>query len=235
MSILDKFLDIIYPPNFTCDICGREIFTGKNLCADCQETVEANNGPTCPVCGRKTTFPVLCLECKSQLPSFDRALSALVYSSGTRKLILKFKNGEPYLKDYFARLMADKCKQIIDADAICFVPMLRRAELERGYNQAQLLAKELGRLLNLPLLPDAVEKVKKTRQQKSLSHEERLGNLQGSFKANGKVVAGKSLIVVDDVLTTGATAEAICTELKKRGAKKVYFVTVASVEYNREL
>lgn len=235
MSIIDKFLDMLYPPNFTCDICGKEIFSGNNLCDDCRETVEVNNGPTCPKCGRKTNYPVLCLECKAQVPSYDKALSALVYSSGTRKLILKFKNGEPYLKDYFARFMAEKCKEITDADAICYVPMLRRARLNRGYNQAQLLAKELAKLLKLPLYTDAVEKVKKTGQQKSLGQKERLENLQGSFKANGKVVADKTLIVVDDVLTTGATAEAISTALKKRGAKKIYFVTVASVEYDREL
>ena len=235
MSILDKFFEIIYPPNFTCDICGKEIFTGKNLCADCQETVEENNGSTCPKCGRKTKVSVLCLECKAQAPSYDRALSALVYSSGTRKLILKFKNGEPYLKNYFARLMAEKCKVIIDADAICFVPMLRRARLERGYNQSQLLARELSKLCKLPLLENALEKVKKTKQQKELDHKARLENLRGSFKANREDVEGKNLIVVDDVLTTGATAEAICTELKKRGAKKIYFVTAASVEYGGEL
>ena len=234
MSIIDKFLDIFFPFNYTCDLCGLEIFSGKNLCEDCEQTVEVNNGPTCSKCGRKTAAEGLCLECKAQTPSFDRAFSALVYSSGTRKLMLKFKNRDPYLKKYFAKMMAKKCKQITDADAICFVPMLWHVEEERGYNQAQLLEKELSVLLKLPLCADALKKVKKTKSQKTLNHEERLENLKGSFKANAEIVAGKTLIVVDDVLTTGATAEAVCTELKKCGAKKVYFVTAASVEYKAE-
>lgn len=235
MKIFDKILDVFFPENFTCDICGIEIFNGDNLCEKCRSTVKVNNGFTCPVCGRKTLLQQLCLECKAQPPLYDKAVSPLVYSEGAQALILKFKSGQPYLKTYLSRLIYAKCGKFTDADAICFVPMTKAAERNRGYNQARLLAEELSKLTKLPLLKYALEKVKKSSSQKSLSREERLKNLQSSFKADKDIVSGKTLIVVDDVLTTGATADAVCGELKKRGAKKLYFVTVASVENKFEI
>lgn len=233
MKIFDKILDVFFPPNFTCDICGIEIFNGDNLCNNCRDTVTVNNSFTCPVCGRKTPSAQLCLECKAQPPLYDRAVSPLVYSGGAQKLIVKFKNGNPYLKDYFARIMYAMCGNFTDADAVCYVPMTRAAERNRGYNQAELLAKELSDKLELPLLKDAVAKVRKSSSQKSLTRRERAQNLKACFKAERSAVEGKTLILVDDVLTTGATADAVCGELKKRGAKKVYLVTIASVE-NKE-
>ncbi|MCM1439238.1 MAG: ComF family protein [Roseburia sp.] len=234
MKIFDKILDAFFPPNFTCDICGIEIFSGDNLCEKCRDTVTVNNGLTCPVCGRKTVASGLCLECKAQPPLYDKAASPLVYSGGAQKLIVKFKRGNPYLKDYFARIMYAKTAAFKDAEAVCFVPMFRRDERNRGYNQAYLLAKELSKKLNLPLLKNAVKKIKKSPSQKSLTRKERAENLKSCFKAEKSEVDGKTLILIDDVLTTGATADAVSGELKKRGAKKVYLLTVASVEYNAE-
>lgn len=235
MNIFKGLLDIFFPPNFTCDICGKEIFNGDTLCEKCRDTVTVNNVFTCPVCGRKTRSSWLCLECKAQPPLYDKAVSPFVYSGGTQKLIAKFKNGQGYLKDYFARAMYAKCGNFNDAEAICFVPMTRAAEFARGYNQSQLLAAELSKLINLPLLKDAVKKVKKSSSQKSLTKKERAENLKSCFKAEREIVKDKTLILVDDVLTTGATADAVAGELKKRGAKKVYLVTAASVDYEEEI
>lgn len=231
MNIVKSILDAIFPPNFTCEICGIEIFDGGHLCKKCEKTVEFNNGDTCRVCGRKTEYPALCLECKASAPRYDKAVSALVYGGGAQNLILKYKDGQPYLKDYFSELIHEKSAQFTDADAVCFVPMTKAAEGKRGYNQSYLLAKELAKKLKLPLLKTAIEKVKATSSQKTLSKSERAINLMTSFKARREEVEGKNIIVVDDVLTTGATADAVCGELKKRGAAKVYFATVASVEY----
>ncbi len=235
MNIFKGILDAFFPPNFTCDICGIEIFNGDNLCEKCRDTVTVNNDMTCLVCGRKTPSSRLCLECKAQPPLYDRAVSPYVYSGGVQKLILKFKGGQGYLKDYFARAMYAKCGRFKDAEAVCFVPMTSAAEHNRGFNQSELLAAELAKMLKLPLLKDALTKVKNSSSQKSLTKKEREENLKSCFKAEGEAVNGKTLILVDDVLTTGATADAVTRELKKRGAKKVYLVTAASVEYEKDI
>ena len=193
--------------------------------------VTFNDGACCPVCGRKTKTDSLCLECKALAPKYAKAASAIVYKDGGSKLIQKFKRGNAYLKDYFADLLMKKCDFTKDADGICFVPMTAKDKRKRGYNQAELLAKALSERLQIPVMRGAIVKKKQTKQQKSLSKEERRENLRSAFRADRAVVNGKIIILVDDVTTTGATAEAVCTELLKRGAAKIYFVTAASVEY----
>ena len=235
MKIIDKILDIFFPENFTCDICGREVFDGKNLCANCLDTVKFNDGETCPLCGRRTQVSQLCMECKAQTPLYDKAVSAMVYEGGAQKLILAFKENKPYLKRFFADRLYKKCAEFTDAQALCYVPMTRAAEYKRGYNQSRLLAKELSKRLNLPIINGGIEKIKETKSQKKLTRSEREQNLKVCFKAARQKVEGKVIIVADDVLTTGATADAVTAELKKKGAAKVYFATVASVEYKSEI
>ena len=227
-----RFLsEALFPPDFTCDICGIETF-GSNLCQNCLKTVKFNDGQTCPVCGRKTLLPEICLECKARKPLFKRAVSPLIYDGGAQVLIAKFKNGDGYLKDYFVNLLAEKIKDLPKSDCIVFVPMTKRAIRKRSYNQTELLAKGLADKLNLPVIKDAVIKQKETEAQKSLSRKEREKNLEGCFKVENKAeIKGKKLLLVDDVLTTGATADALCKTLLSAGAECVFFATVASVEY----
>lgn len=239
MGILrDKFFgalsQAVFPDNFTCDICGREIFDGGRLCDKCKKTVEFNEGAVCPLCGRRTSYDFLCLECKAEAPLFDKARSAIVYDGGGKVLVQRFKNGSPYLKKYFAELMAEKCADFEGAECLLFVPMTARAKRRRGYNQSELLANSLSKLTHLPVI-DAITKTKETPQQKSLFKRDREDNLKGCFKVDGEKIKGKRLILVDDVLTTGATANTLCALLKKHGADKVYFLSVASVEYVRQL
>ena len=234
MRFFNWLSELLFPENYTCELCGKEIFNGGRLCADCEETVTFNDKQTCPVCGRKTKTDSLCLECKALAPKFKKAVSAIVYKDGGAKLVYKFKHGNAYLKDYFANLLKDKCAEFAKADGICFVPMMKKDVRKRGYNQAELLAKSLSEKLNVPLLKYAIVKTKRTAQQKSLTKAERENNLKGCFHADKEIVKGKTIILVDDVMTTGATAEAVCTELKKRGANEIYFVTAASVEYKTE-
>lgn len=235
MRLLERIADFLFPEKLTCNICGREIFDGGYLCKECAKTLILNDKATCPVCGRRTDYPALCLECKDKAPPFKRAVSATVYEGGAARLIIAFKSGSPYLKRYFAQLLEPKCRELKDADAICYVPMTAKAKRKRGYNQSEILAKELAKRLNLTVLKGAVIKKRETKSQKTLSFKERAKNLNGSFTAYKDKVAGKSIILVDDVLTTGATAETITRELLKKGAKCVYLATVASVEYRRPL
>lgn len=234
-SILKYIQDALFPKDFTCEICGTETF-GSHLCPRCQKEVTFNDGETCPVCGRKTTnASEICIECKHTPPLFKKAVSAFVYESGGAALIAKFKNGSSYLKEYFAELVVKKLYSLPSFDAIVYVPMTKKAVFRREYNQAQLLAQSISGLTGKPVVVDAVIKTKDTPEQKSLSQKERAENLRHCFKVEKKdEIKGKNLLLVDDVLTTGATADAICKRLYKAGALNIYFASVASVEYHEK-
>jgi ComF family protein len=234
-KLVDNVLSYAFPKNFTCDICGIEVFKGTNLCPECLNKITFNNQATCPVCGRKTTTNSLCFECKDLAPLFKKAVSPLVYKEGAVALVHKFKSNSGYLKEYFADLIAPKCADFVGAQAICYVPMTKKAIKKRGYNQSELLAKALSERLQLPILYDALTKIRETAEQKNLTRKEREENLGSCFKADKQLVENKVLILVDDVLTTGATAETATKALLKAGAKTVYFATIASVEYKREM
>lgn len=222
---------ILFPPDFTCDICGIETF-GTNLCSSCLKTVSFNDGAVCPVCGRKTPRPEICIECKARAPLYKKAVSPLVYDGGTLKLISKYKNGSAYLKEYFADLICAKFENFPKFDCIVYVPMTKKAERKREYNQAKILAESISARINVPVIKDALIKTKDTAEQKSLSFKERKQNLSNCFKVEKRAeLKDKDVLLVDDVMTTGATAEAIIEKLLKADAKHVYFATVASVEY----
>ena len=220
----------LFPLSFTCDSCGIETFEG-NLCPDCLKEMTFNDKITCPVCGRKVERKEICIECKAKPPLFEYGMSALIYEGTAIKLIHKFKNGDAYLKEYFADLIVAKLDVLAPIDYIAYVPMTKKAERKRGYNQSKLLAESISKRINVPVC-DAIEKVKDTTAQKALSGKDREKNLKNSFKAKSKdALLNKNVLLVDDILTTGATADAASLALFKAGAMKVFLATIASVEY----
>jgi len=229
---IKKFLcENLFPREFTCDICGLETYEG-NLCPDCKKTVKFNDGTTCPVCGRKTVRPEICIECKAKPPEYKKAVSALVYVNGGLRLLSKFKNGFAYLKEYFADLLAVSVKDLPEADCMVYVPMTEKSQKIRGYNQTKLLAHALSKRISVPVIDGAVIKIKKNKAQKGLTRTERAENVKGCFEVkNREAIKDKNVLVLDDILTTGATADEVCRLIKSAGAKTVYFASIASVEY----
>lgn len=228
---IGKFIrETLFPLSLTCDSCGIETFDG-NLCPECLKNTTFNDKFTCPICGRKVALNEICIECKAKPPLFESAVSALIYEGTAVKLIHKFKNGDAYLKDYFADLIVPKLTDFPQIDYIAFVPMTKKAELKRGYNQSKLLAESISKRINVPV-SDVIEKIKDTSAQKSLSGKDRAKNLEGSFKTKSKdALLDKNVLLIDDILTTGATADALCMSLFRAGAMKVFLATIASVEY----
>ena len=161
------------------------------------------------------------------------AVSPLVFDGESVSLIYQFKNDGAYLKDYFADLICEKLVGFPKIDGIVYVPMTKKALYNRGYNQSLLLAKCVSERTFTPIIEDAIIKTEETAAQKTLTREERLENLKTCFAVNKREeIKGKSLLIVDDVLTTGATTEILCKLLLRAGAKEVYLATVASVEYS---
>lgn len=217
-------------PNFTCDICGRELFTGERFCAACYTALPWNNGEVCPLCGRKVLEKGICIECKQNLPIFDGARSAFTHEGEAARLVVRFKHGEKFLYIALSEALFPLVKSF-DADSLCFVPMTEKAEKARGYNQSRVLAEELARKTELELL-DCIEKTRESEEQKSLGGKWRSENLKGCFRVKDrKIVKGRRILLVDDTMTTGATANELASRLKRAGAEKVFLVTVTSVQY----
>ena len=230
-KLIHKADDILFDKHLTCNLCRREIFDGQDFCNDCLKTITFNDGIVCDTCGRKVNVSTLrCDSCKGEW-AIDKANSVFIYKDGAEKLIKDLKYGKhqylaeiiaPYLKEVYV-------KHLYAPDFITFVPMTEKAEEKRGFNQAYLLARELAKLTDNRLISPLI-KTKDTPQQEALNKKDRQENLLKCFKViDVKAVKGKKILLIDDVLTTGATAHACAEKLKAKGAKSVYLLTVASV------
>ena len=173
-----------------------------------------------------------CSACCDRPPHFDMARSAARYRGQLKQALHRFKYGNAthVSVDLVPLLMGCVRAHYARAplDAVSYVPLYPRKERERTYNQAALLAGGLARALDLPLLGNALRRVRSTDTQTRLTANERRKNIRGAFTAeNPKWLDGRSLLLVDDVMTTGATVDEAAKVLKKGGAHKVYVVTVA--------
>lgn len=225
---------------YTCDGCGKEVFSypEERLCADCLQALERNAGRRCLKCGRRTIAKGLCLECKSRPPRFERGFSPFVYEGFAAGLLNRFKNGERYLAFFFGEAMAACFVQalsegIADCSAeellVISVPSSERRRKERGYDQAAELAKSVARSLNAVRAPGTLTVNRETFSQKRLTAEERRRNVEGAYAAKKDCCKGRAVLLTDDLMTTGATADACAVALLKAGAEKVYFLSAASV------
>ena len=216
--------------NFTCDLCGRELFANERICAPCRKALPWNDGCVCPFCGRKIKEEGVCVECKAHPIGVKKARSVFVHEGDAARLVVRFKRGEKYLY----RMIIDTMVPLFAAEfsfveGIVAVPMTEKAQKKRGYNQAQLLAEELAARTGVPFL-DVLRKEKETPSQKFLSRRDREKNLSGCFRAERAPVKGKKLLIVDDTLTTGATISAVAAALQRAKAGELYALTVTSVE-----
>lgn len=230
-AISNFFVKYFFNPKWRCLVCGKEIFEGESFCEDCLRTLPFNDGYICAHCGRKTLFSEnYCSTCKGKLTQIDLGRSVFNYEKPISTLIMRFKyHNARYLQDYFVeRLYLIYLKNYFNADFLVYVPMTKKAMRKRGYNQSEILARRLSEKINVPV-SDCLQKVKETKRQATLNRAERLKNLEKAFRVTDKKsIKGKTIVIVDDVTTTGATAQAVAERLKKAGAIKVYLLTVAS-------
>lgn len=227
-KLLKKYF---YNPNWRCLSCGKEIFENEKFCSACKSTLPYNDGAICEHCGRPViAFETYCSTCKNVLVDLDKCRSPFVYAPPISALIKKAKYDRGiYIIDYFAeQLSLSYLQNYFNADYLTFVPMTEKAQKKRGYNQSKLLAEKLSELINVPVL-DCIKKVKETERQATLGRADRLKNLDGAFRVfDKKSINAKSILIIDDVSTTGATAEVIAKRLKDAGARIVNLLTVAS-------
>ena len=169
-----------------------------------------------------------CLDCTRHKRSFAWGVSLLNYNEAAAHSMaaIKYKNKREYL-DFYAGETVKRCKKKLlsmGADVMIPVPVHPARRRQRGFNQAELLAQALSEELKLPVCPELLRRTKKTEPQKDLTPSERLKNLEEAFEAGA--LCGRTVLLVDDIYTTGSTIEACTRALLKAGAKKVYFFTL---------
>lgn len=221
--------------NFTCDNCGSEVFDGKRLCGNCKKELPYNNQEICPLCGRRIKEAGMCLDCKQKPLEVKKARSLWVHERAAAKLVRYFKTGKMYLFRLFVEELTPLVlREFGDADAITFIPMTKRELSDRGYNQTLLVAEGLAKSTGKELLR-VTEKKHETADQRELTREKREENMREAFRVTDRrAVKGRRILIVDDTLTTGATASALAGVLKKAGAETVYLVTATSVEKKKQ-
>lgn len=218
---------------YTCDNCGREVFDypSERLCASCNQKIVKNDGRVCEKCGRPMRALGLCLPCKREPPEFEKAASPLVYHGEAALLVNRFKQGDRYLFNYFSGEMAkvvDRLELPCEPTLIP-VPVTPKKRTLRGFNQAEELAKGLSALTGYPVDKGILFKVRDG-EQKKLSAKERKEFIRGAFRVKKrKACREKVFLLVDDILTTGATGSECARVLKLAGAKAVYLITACAL------
>ncbi len=183
-------------------------------------------------CGKKIDEQGVeyCGDCMRRRHLFDSGRAVFTYKEISDSIYrFKYKGRREYAA-YYAQCMARcmggwmlRCRP----DALVPVPVHDSKKRERGYNQAEVLAKELGKIMNLPVETKLIERVRKTTPMKDLSVSERQNNLKRAFKICRNDVKLKTIIIIDDIYTTGSTIDAMSYELRRAGVRKIYFVTLA--------
>lgn len=217
-------LDLVFPPRCVC--CGSG---GAFLCAACTEALPVAAAPRCPRCWRPGA-DALCGVCKVTPPAFDALRSAFVYDGPVREIVHAFKyRGMTSLGQSLASLLVDVFRREgFVADAIVPVPLSGLRRRTRGYNQAGVLAKAVGRELVVPVESRSLVRRRHTPPQaRSADAEARRRNVDGAFVARAKNLRGARILLVDDVTTTGSTLSACAATLRASGASSVSALTLA--------
>lgn len=238
-NLIGGMVDIVYPK--ICHVCKQKMTAAsinEIVCVECWAKIKKNSPPFCYKCGRKLTEKSAkntCLDCIKKPLHFDRAFSPCVYEGVIKELIHGFKyKKHDYLGFLLAKLMIEFIKDynlppMQLTDLIIPVPLHKAKLREREFNHAFVLSKYLGLEFNKEVLNGKLLRRANTRTQTELSDNERFLNVKGCFKTmQGNQLLGRNVLLIDDVLTTGATASEAACELKNAGAEKVYVFTLAN-------
>lgn len=224
-------LDLLYPPR--CPVCDKVVLPGSGICDGCKKKVQPVGAVVCLKCGKKISDSTkeFCWDCSRKSHSFAQGKAVWVYERGIKASLYRFKyqNRREYAAVYAGEIAKEYGTWIRQQriQGILPVPLHRKRKSKRGYNQAEILAKELGRLLELPVYTDILIRTKDTKPQKLLNDAERKNNLKKAFKTAKNVVKLEYILVVDDICTTGSTLDAVAEVLLGAGALKVYACCVS--------
>jgi len=237
---MQSVLGLIYPPQ--CVTCSALVDRAFSLCGPCWKETPFIAGLVCDACGTPlpgtatgdNARPEYCDDCLRVGRPWIRGRAAMLYQNNARKMVLALKHGDRLdLAKSVARWMAHAAGPILNTDTMIVpIPIHRRRLLSRKYNQAALLSHEMARHLALPNVPDALIRTRKTAVQDGMSLDERFTNMQGAIAphpARGAVISGRSILLVDDVMTSGATFASATHACYAAGASQVCVMALARV------
>ena len=228
-------IDLIYPPR--CPLCGEGLAAQGGLCAACWQELAIPGEPACALCQRPfgDTMPggAVCAPCLAEPPRHDGIAAGTLYNDASRKLVLAFKHGRRIaLAPLLARLVAARLPQLDGEWFAVPVPLHRVRLWRRGFNQSALLAREIARLSGARVCVDGLVRRKATPVLGGLGRKARARALSGAITVNPRragQLKGARVLLVDDVMTSGATSAACVSVLKRQGAEKVVVACFARV------
>lgn len=228
---LDGFcMELLYPPR--CPVCDEVAAEGFPICPGCRKRIREVKEPVCQKCGKPVSHnrKEFCRDCVGRNHEFTQGKALWVYEKDVRQSIYRFKyqNRRDYGKVYAMELAEAWGTWILKnhIQAIAPVPLYPGKKRRRGFNQAEVVAVELGRILGIPVEKNLFIRTRDTRPQKELNVWERKNNLKKSFKSRKNVVQLECILIIDDIYTTGSTMDAAALALREAGAGNIYFCCI---------
>lgn len=226
-------IKLLYPSR--CPLCGG---ISEGFCKACYREMKFAKEPVCFRCGKplEEEETEYCTDCLEHAHRFEQGRGLLLYQGAVKESIhrIKYQNKREYL-EYYAQLMVEKLERELvrwDPEVLIPIPMYPAKQKKRGYNQAVILSKYMGRMGGYEICRDALKKICATKDQKELSDRQRRSNLRHAFAVNEAYLGEdghlpwKRVLLTDDVYTTGSTVDAAAEVLKKYGVEKVFFATI---------
>ena len=251
-EIMSAVCDLVYPRR--CPVCDRPVKpAGSLICPDCEKMLVRVQEPVCRRCGKPLSSgrAHFCRDCRTVPHIYDRGSAVFTYRSAAGS-IFRFKyGGRREYGAYYGRCMAEKLLEMTGCghreagraaaaafsgeetdlpDLLVPVPISARRMEKRGYNQAAVLAGEISRITGIPVRNDVLCRISDTQPMKNMAPSERQNNLKRAFQAFGNDVELNSIMLIDDIYTTGATMDACAYALYRQGARRVCFITLAAGE-----
>lgn len=230
-KMIKVVLDLVFPRR--CAVCDNisDRFGGY-VCGACENKIVYIKAPFCMKCGKqlRQEGEELCLDCRKKKHEYVQGTALFEYGSMADSLFRFKYAGRQEYADFYGRQLYEKRGKWLSAicpDALVPVPIHASRKRQRGYNQSELIAKALSEHSGIPVNTGLIRRVKKTLPQKSLSERERQNNLKRAFKIRQNDVKLSTIVIIDDIYTTGSTIDAMAQALKSAGIQKVYYMALA--------
>ena len=230
-ALFRQVLDFALPPR--CGGCGVVVDELDSFCSDCWRKLDFLGAGGCQRCGLplQATDAETCAACLAQPPRLDRIRAAVAYGEISRSIALRLNYGRKVaLARTMSRYMQPLVSELPESAVLVPVPLHRGRLWQRGFNQSAMVATELSRRTGVPVAVDALRRIRSTPPLKGLNNRQRRRTVAGAFTANPKAeLRGRTVVLIDDVMTTGSTANACARVLKRAGAERVDLISWARV------